>query len=77
LYVYTEGLFYHQNKIVMPTKIDGRLVDGRFKKGVDRGAMSSNRIPLPVKQKYKPIEMLNDDVPKQIIRQHLAKRQLK
>jgi hypothetical protein len=61
----------------MPTKIDGRLVDGRFKKGVDRGAMSSNRIPLPVKQKYKPIEMPKDDVPKQIIRQHLAKRQLK
>ena len=37
----------------MPTKIEGRIVDGRYKPGIDRGAMSSNRIPLPLKQKYK------------------------
>jgi len=61
----------------MPTKIDGRLVDGRFKKGVDRGAMSSNRIPLPVKQNFKPIRMVDDALPKQVIRQLFAKHQLK
>lgn len=40
----------------MPTKIEGRTTDGRYSKPVnlvDRGAMSSNRIPLPLKQKYK------------------------
>lgn len=40
----------------MPTKIEGRTTDGRYNKPVnlvDKGAMSSNRIPLPLKQKYK------------------------
>jgi hypothetical protein len=61
----------------MPTKIDGRLVDGRFKKGVDRGAMSSNRIPLPVKKNFKPTQVVDDVLSKQIIRQLFAKRQFK
>jgi hypothetical protein len=40
-----------------PVKIEGRLVDGRYKKGVDKGAMSSQTIPLPLKsiEKKEPI----------------------
>lgn len=32
-----------------PVKIEGRLVDGRYKKGVDKGTMSFLKIPLPLK----------------------------
>lgn len=41
----------------MPKKIDGRLVDGRYKKGVDTGAMSKLKLPLPIKDKFKPIKL--------------------
>lgn len=47
----------------MPTRIEGRTTDGRYSKPVnlvDRGAMSSNRIPLPVKQKYKSLLQINN-----------------
>jgi hypothetical protein len=47
----------------MPIKIDGRLVDGRYKKGVDTGAMSKLKLPLPIKDKFKPIKSL-EYVPK-------------
>lgn len=56
----------------MPTKIDGRLVDGRYKPGIDKGSMSSNRIPLPVK-KVLPKPIQRDDTPKQFIRQELSR----
>ena len=36
-----------------PVKIEGRLVDGRYKKGVDKGTMSFLKIPLPLKPKSK------------------------
>lgn len=58
----------------MPTKIEGRIVDGRYKPGIDRGAMSSNRIPLPTKKAFKPAPKLNDDIPKQIVRQKESRR---
>lgn len=58
----------------MPTKIDGRIVDGRFKKGVDRGVMSSNRIPLPIKKNFKPTILSEDPMPKQYIRQAFAQQ---
>lgn len=29
--------------------IEGRLVDGRYKKGIDKGTMSFLKIPLPLK----------------------------
>ena len=35
-----------------PVKIEGRIVDGRYKKGVDKGAMSFQSVPTPLK----PIE---------------------
>lgn len=40
-----------------PVKIEGRIVDGRYKKGVDKGAMSSQTLPLPLKsiEKKEPI----------------------
>lgn len=41
----------------MPTKIEGRTVDGRYSKPVDKvdkGAMSFLRIPLPTKKAFKP-----------------------
>lgn len=59
----------------MANKIDGRLVDGRYNKPVnkvDKGAMSSNRIPLPVKKVLsKPVK--RDDTPKQITRQEASR----
>lgn len=61
----------------MPTIIQGRLTDGRYSKPVDKvdkGAMSSNKIPLPVKKAFKPASKPNDDVPKQVIRQKEAIR---
>jgi hypothetical protein len=30
-------------------KIEGRFVDGRYKKGIDKGTMSFLKIPLPLK----------------------------
>lgn len=47
----------------MPIKIDGRLVDGRYKKGVDTGAMSKLKLPLPIKANFKPTKSL-EYVPK-------------
>lgn len=35
----------------MKNKIKGRIVDGRYKENVDRGAMSFLKIPLPVKKR--------------------------
>lgn len=61
----------------MYNKIDGRIVDGRYSKPVDKvdkGAMSSNKIPLPVKKAFKPITKLDDVTPKQVIRQKQARR---
>jgi len=43
-----------------PVKIEGRLVDGRYKKGVDKGAMSFQSVPTPLKpiEKKEPIVFL-------------------
>lgn len=60
----------------MPTKIEGRTTDGRYTKPVnkvDKGVMSSNRIPLPVKKNFKPTPLPEDPMPKQLIRQAFAK----
>ena len=32
----------------------GRQLDGRYKQGVDKGAMSSLTIPFPIKKKVEP-----------------------
>lgn len=59
----------------MPTKIEGRTTDGRYRKPVDKvdkGAMSSLKIPLPVKKDFVK-HVIEDNVPKQIKRQALAK----
>ena len=36
----------------MKNKIEGRVVDGRYKKNVDKGAMSFLKIPLPIKKEF-------------------------
>lgn len=55
-------------------KIDGRVVDGRYKKGIDKGSMSFLSLPLPLKKNFKPSVKKIDDIPKQIQRQLDAKR---
>ena len=60
----------------MSTKIEGRTTDGRYTKPVDKvdkGSMSSNRVPLPVKKNFKPTSLPEDPMPKQLIRQAFAK----
>ena len=51
----------------------GRKLDGRYKQSVDKGAMSSLSIPLPLKPITKKSES-TDDIPKQILRQDAAKK---
>jgi len=43
-----------------PVKIEGRIVDGRYKKGVDKGAMSFQNVPLSLKpiEKKEPITFI-------------------
>jgi hypothetical protein len=55
-----------------------KYIDGRYKGTTDTGAMSSLKIPLPVKAKYKPLKLDDDDTPpKQVIRQQQASRHYK
>ena len=55
-----------------------KYIDGRYKGATDTGAMSSLKIPLPVKANYKPIKLDDDDTPpKQVIRQQQASRHYK
>lgn len=56
-----------------------KYIDGRYKGTTDTGAMSSLKIPLPVKANYKPIKLYDDDdtPPKQVIRQQQASRHYK
>jgi len=51
----------------------GRKLDGRYKQGVDKGAMSSLSIPLPLKPITEKSPSI-DDIPKQILRQDAAKK---
>lgn len=37
----------------------GRVLDGRYKQGVDKGAMSSLSIPLPLKPRTSNKESIN------------------
>lgn len=49
----------------MSTKIEGRTTDGRYTKPVDKvdkGSMSSNRVPLPVKKNFKPTPLPEDPI---------------
>lgn len=57
----------------MPQKIDGRVVDGRYKKGIDSGSMSFLSIPLPLKKQFKPTSLKEESLPKQVQRQLDAK----
>lgn len=55
-----------------------KYIDGRYKGTTDTGAMSSLKIPLPVKANYKPIKLDDDNTPpKQVIRQQQASRHYK
>lgn len=47
-----------------------RAMDRRYKEGVDTGRFSSNNIPLPLKPLGElPVSTINDDIPKQRLRQ--------
>lgn len=52
----------------------GRQLDGRYKQGVDKGAMSSLSIPLPLKSIASKPQFPIDDVPKQMLRHDAAKK---
>lgn len=52
----------------------GRQLDGRYKQGVDKGAMSSQSIPLPLKPRCDKPQFPIDEVPKQRLRQDAAKK---
>jgi hypothetical protein len=53
----------------------GRQLDGRYKQGVDKGAMSSLSIPLPMKPLSSKPQFPVDDIPKQLLRQDASKKQ--
>lgn len=54
-----------------------RATDKRYKDGVDTGRFSSNRVPLPLKPlKELPVQ-LDDEIPKQKLRQKQANRHYK
>lgn len=56
-------------KILKPGE---RVIDGRFKDGVDKGRFGSNNIPLPIKPNFSISSIKStpdDDLPKQIKRQ--------
>lgn len=53
----------------------GRVLDGRYKQGVDKGAMSSLSIPFPIKPLYSKPKFPVDDIPKQLLRQDVSKKQ--
>jgi hypothetical protein len=53
----------------------GRILDGRYKKGADKGAMSFLKIPLPLKAVFTKLhDFVDETIPKQILRQDAAKR---
>ena len=52
----------------------GRELDGRYKQGVDKGAMSFLSIPLPMKPLSSKLQFPQDDIPKQILRQDANKK---
>lgn len=54
----------------------GRQLDGRYKQGVDKGAMSSLTIPLPMKPLSSKPKFPIDNIPKQLLRQDASKKAL-
>jgi len=52
-----------------------RILDKRYKNGIDKGAMSFLNIPLPLKAVFLKLhDFVDETTPKQILRQDAAKR---